>query len=357
MALKNTQGVTINTIAGHLGLSSGTVSYVLSGQAKKRKISDATALRVKQTADRLGYVPNQWARSLKNGKTGAVSLLFSDLMGGWAHRITQGITDIFQPQGYTPIISLYDRSEILTAGLGGIGKHQMDMILQRRDEGVLCHPTFAARADYIRLQRCGVPLVFIGSVFDDMAGLENVSTVTWDCKSAAETAMQHLIDIGKKRIAFFGVRHDLHSDAIRYEAYKKILNDSDLHLNDNWILWGPPYRFIKEEVVELMRPLFCRCAEKPDAIFAINDAVAIGIMEVLNSMGISVPDDVAVIGMGNLDIARHEFINLSTVREPIEEIGRCAAETFFDILSKPDQAPFHRKICCNELKMRKTTSK
>lgn len=92
MAAKNAR-ITIKKIAEYLGVSSGTVSYVLSGQAKKRKISDATTVRVKEAANRLGYVPNQLARSLKTGSTGAVSLIFLDLMGGLAHRIVQGMTE------------------------------------------------------------------------------------------------------------------------------------------------------------------------------------------------------------------------------------------------------------------------
>ena len=148
------------------------------------------------------------------------------------------------PLGYTPIISLYDRSEILTEGVGGIGEQQLNMILQRRDECVLCQPNYAARAEYIRLVRSGVPVVLFGSAFDDMSGLENISTVTWECGEAAELAVKHLISRGYKKIAFFGVRHGVDSDLDRFNAYEKTLKESGIAYDPSLVIWGPPYRLI-----------------------------------------------------------------------------------------------------------------
>lgn len=354
MATKKKQKVTITTIAKELGLSHVTVSNVLSGQAKKRNVADNTAKLVRKTANKMGYVPNRWARTLKNGKTGGVSLVFTGLRGDWAHCIMQGATEAFQPNGYTPIISLYDRSNVLSKGLGGMSSAQIDMILQRRDEGVICQPVDAAKQAYIEFLDSDIPVIFIGSVLDDMRGLEQVNSITWDCAPAAETAVSYLVATGHKKIAFCGVNSGVSSDQIRFQAYQKTILNAGLQIKEQWELWGPPYRFIKEEWINLLRPLFSSSNEKPDAIFAINDAVATGILGVLSSIGIRVPQDVALIGMGDLDMAKVDFISLTTVREPLEEIGKEAAILLLELTKAPSIGPVHKKIECNDLKIRKT---
>lgn len=345
---KAKQSVTINTIACHLGVSNCTVSHVLNGQDKKRKISKATALRVKRTANKLGYVPNQLARSLRRGKTGTVSLVFTDLIGGWAHEIVSGVYDVFQSLNNTPIISLYDRSRINTHGLGGIGRKQVESILQRRDEALLCQPVEAARGDYLKLIDAGVNVVFIGSILEDMVGLERVHSVTWDCGPAAETIMRHLISSGCRKIAFIGVKHGVDSDIIRFNAYRKCLAEAGLPVRDEWEIWSDSsYRFDRECAVSELRSIFDGEEEKPDAIFTINDSIAVTVLEAFRAMGIRGSEDIVVAGMGNLAVTRFSPGNLVTVTEPLFQIGQVAAETFLELNEHDSLTSVHKKISCN----------
>ena len=343
--------VTITTIAKELGLSHVTISNVLSGQAKKRKVSDRTALKVRQTAKRLGYVPNHWARSLKRNKTGIISVLFPDLRLGWADTVMKGIMGVLGPTDYTPIISLHGQIPFLTHGDNGYQRKEIVSILQRRDEGVICHPINAALEDYLLLINAGIPVTFIGALPEDMTCLENVNSVTWDCEPAAKTAVQHLIQTGRQRIGFFGGRNGVQSDNIRYNAYVQALEEAGLEVNKKWITWGPTHA---QSVVEQMESMFFGAKERPDAFFALNDAGAMTLLNILGSLDLRVPEDVAVIGMGDLPIARHHTTNLTTMHEPLEEMGREAVKVVLTQIEKSDRTPIHRKISCKELKIRQT---
>ena len=349
----DTKKVTIHSIAENLGVSAGTVSYVLSGQGRKRNVAKKTIAKVNAAAKKLNYSPNFWARSLAQSRTGIVSVMFSDLKGDWAHRAMAGILKVFRPKNYIPVISLYERS-FLTEDVEGIGTSEVDLMLQRRDEGLICQPIPPARDEYVRLASNGMKLVLIGSQLEDMAGLENVSSVTWDCGLAVKALVQHLIRSGRKRIAFFGSRHGVNSDITRFEAYKETLEEAGLEVRDEWVKWGLGYKFAEEASLEL-KSLLVDNREKPDAIFAINDAVALGIMQLLSGLNIKTPDDIALTGMGNLYLGGFPLVGLTTVKEPIERMGHASAEMMIELFDNPQKGPIHRKIECNELIIRKTT--
>jgi len=349
MIVKNPQKVTIRTIAKHLGLSHQTVSNVLSGQAKKRKVSDVTALKVKKAADKLGYMPNHWARSLQSSKTGVVSVLFNGLHLDWAERIMNSIEGALEKSGYLATIAIYGRLPMYANVSRKTEERKIESILQRRDEGVICQPSPYTKKGYELLQKWQLPTVFIGSVLDDMSGLEKVSSVTWDCGPAVKTAVRHLVKTGRRRIAFVGGRHGVQSDAVRFSAFQEAMNEAGLPVKPEWIMWDP----LKGPITEnLLKPMFVYKDECPDAIFAINDSFAAFIVEFLISLGMKSPDDVAIVGMGDLRIT-HAY-GITTMKEPLEEIGRGAAEVMLEILENSNKAPIHRKIDCNELVVRRT---
>jgi len=188
--LKNRNGksVTIVDIAKDLGISHGTVGYVLSGQAKKRGVAEQTSRRVKEAAKRMGYVPHHWARTLRKKRTGMVSILFPSLEMSWAARAMIGIEKTFMPKGYTPVITLYGawiKDDRLVDFNSRIDHAKIEMILQRRDEGIICQPNHRVREGYVLINEQHVPMVFIGSLMNNMEGLENVNSVIWDCRPAA----------------------------------------------------------------------------------------------------------------------------------------------------------------------------
>ena len=348
MAVKRSKNVTMSTIAEHLNLSTGTVSYVLSGQAEKRKVSPKTASKVQAVARKLGYIPNQSARSLQGQKTGIVSLLFPDLQMDWAHRITRGIIQQLCPKGFLPIIVPYGFHTAMEDVMGEMEHREIYAILERRDEGVICQPTANSQDDLSMLAEQRLPMVFLGSVLEDMTGLEDVSTVTWNCEPAVVTAVNHLIRSGRKRIGFIGARHGMIADIERFNAYLRTLEQAGLETNFKWIFRGGVFTLPSLEIIETT----FLDSEKPDAFFALNDAAAIHLLKILNEIGIRVPDDVAIVGMGDLPVS--EAYGITTMSEPLDELGRRSADVLMQLLEDPDLEPVHYGIDSNVIKVRRT---
>jgi len=349
VAVKSGNTVTIKTVAEHLGVSHQTVSHVLSGNAKKRGVAEITTLRVQKKAKELGYVPNLWARNLQKTRTGIVSILFDGLRQNWAERVLISAEEVLEKSGYVTMIAVYGRLPMDIKISRDTEQRKIEAILQRRDEGVICQPSPHTKKGYLLLNEQQTPLVFMGSILEDMTGLENISSVTWDCGPAAKAIVRYLAKSGRRRIAFVGGQHGVHSDAIRFEAFKEAMDEVGLPVRPEWVIWDPMTSTWTEEMI---RPLFVDPREKPDAIFAINDTFATFILEAARRLGIKVPDDVAITGMGNLTIAAG--CGMTTVREPLEEIGQNAAEVMLELLKDPAQAPIHRKISSEEVFVRNT---
>lgn len=353
MALRKQKTVTVTAIAKEVGLSAGAVSFVLSGQAKKRGISDNTADIVRRAAIRMGYVPNYWAQSLQSSRTGLISILFDSLEMNWAGRIMDGVTEVLSEGSHTPVLGLYYKMPLLERDITGIKHREILGALKRRDEGIVCTPRMQVREDYKVILNHGLPLVFIGATLNDMSGLDRASSVSWDCGPAAKKVVQHLIKSGRKKIAFVGAHHGVVSDQTRFDAYKSALQEAGIPFNEKWVVWGPAYASVS---IEDIKTLFEDESDKPDAIFAINDSVAITLLEMLDFLGINVPSDVSLAGMGDLSITRVKNVGITTVNEPLEEIGSKAARLLLNLAENPAMKPVHLKIVGEDLKIRRTTN-
>jgi len=349
--VRNKKTVSILTVAKESGYSKTTVGNVLSGQAKKCGVADTTAEKVREVAKRLGYVPNHMARSLRQKRTGIISVLFTTLKMGWAEKALQGIEEVLRQHHYSTVILCHSQDYLRDTSGDDSSCDKVFSILQRRDEGVIFQPSPKNKKDYLELESSLIPTVFMGSLLNDMRGLEQLSSAVWDCGPAAETAVQYLIDTGRKRIGFVGSQHGVQSDTIRYDSYCNVLQEAGIEIHPDWVLWGKPY---SPPSVEEFKTVLCGNSQRPDAFFVINDLQAVNTLDILDTLGLKVPDDVAVIGMGDLDVCGLHSINLTTMREPIEEIGSVSAETVLELITHQNREPIHRKVPCNEIRIRGT---
>ncbi len=347
MSTTTSQPVTLEEIARQAGVSRSTVSIVLRGQEKERKISKTTITRVRHAAKELNYVPNHMARSLRLQRSGMIGVVVSNLRADWAESIMGGMLEVFRPSGYTPFVAIHRFDAELA-------HKELVSCLQRRDEGIICQPMPAEAELYALIRRSGVPLIFLG---DRPADLPEVNFVGWDSTAAARIAVEHLVQTGRKRIAFVGVDYPMEMTRGRFRAYLDVLSEADLSPKDEWIVNAPigwsPERILDWSLGRLLAP----GREHPDAIFALNDGIALLLLDALDARGIRVPEDLALIGMGDLPMTGHRGIGLSTVKEPCEEMGRQAAQVMLDLIANPTKAPIHRLIPGQELKVRKTTQR
>lgn len=317
----------------------------MRGQAERQRISAETAERVHAAAREMGYVPNVMARALRRQRSHSIGVLMMNLQFGWAESVIESMNEVLGESDYTPFIAIHQmvpqraRKEVLSC-------------LERRDEGVIYQPVPGETESYSRLQRAGVPVIFLGDRPEDVP---DVSFVGWDSGPAARTAVQHLIETGRKRIGYLGVDYPLEMTRARYAAYEAALREAGLDPDDRWIAKAPldwrGERFLNQSVDRMFAP----GCDPPDAIFAGSDALALTVLEFLHDRGLRVPDDVAVMGMGDLPMARHSTVSLSTMKEPTEGIGRQAAQLMLDLIADRGKGPVHRLIRCDELKARRTT--
>jgi DNA-binding LacI/PurR family transcriptional regulator len=340
--------ITITDVAKHVNVSPSTVSYVINNKAREKKISSKTESLVKKALKELGYTPNLWARGLQRKSTRVISVLLGNLKHNWAEEMVLGVEDFLSNTDYNYFIGVHhwdpDRE-----------KSEMDMVLQRRDEGVICLPVFNSAKVYRDLVGKGVPVVLLETV----KGLSEVSFVSWDGSQGARAITEHLVSTGRKRIAYLGVHQGTVETEAKYRAYCDVLIESGLELNNKFIkkLYIPRDKKkqlgIFEEAVDSM----FEDGEKPDAIFFLNDGLAIQGYKYLLSQGVKIPDDVAITGMGDLSICDEFGLGITTVKEPIREVGKLAAEVLFQHITTGNLEQIVKSVPSSELIIRKSTQK
>ena len=337
--------VTAEELAQRLGLSRATVSIVLRGDAARRKISANTTQRVLDAAKKFNYVPNQAARMLRRQRTDVIGVIFPNFRLDWAERVMEGMLDVLRDTRYSPFVATHRfstqlfRKEVLAA-------------LQRRDDALICYPLPGMNDLYRQIHSLGIPLVFLG---DRPSDVDDESWVIWDAGAAAATAVQHLVEQKRKRIGFLGLDYPMKMSEARFEAYRRVLKSADLPINPKWV-FKPASTSTLEQIVEPgLAQMFDGSGPHPDALFVLNDGIALPMLESLQRRGIRVPEDVAVISMGDLPLTGHRAIGLSTMREPVEDLGRGAAEVALKLIADPKIGPVQRILSCEELHGRRTT--
>lgn len=196
MSDKNAGKVTSVTIAKEAGVAQTTVSFVLNGKAKERGISDATARRVQEIAERLNYSPNRLASSLRRQRSGIIGVLLGSFQHSWAKDVVMGMQSVFDAQNYVPFFTMHYHDVEKE-------REEIQKLLDHRVEAIISYPNDNPNDNYSLILQQNVPLVLLGDTVQEMPG---ISYVAWDIESAVRLAMHHLIDTGRRRIAFFGWR-------------------------------------------------------------------------------------------------------------------------------------------------------
>lgn len=337
--------VTAEKLAKKLGLSRATVSIVLRGDAVRRKISPGTTRRVLDAAREHNYIPNQAARTLRRQRTDIVGVILPDFRLDWAEQVMDGMLAVFDDSPYSPFVAIHRfdpalfRKEALSA-------------VQRRDDALICYPLPGMNDVYEQITAMGIPLVFIG---DRPLDVDQASWVIWDAGAAAAAAVKHLVDLGCRRIGFLGMDFPMTMSQARFEAYRSVLKQARLPIDEKLISLPPSTASLGDIVESGLDQMFNGPGEKPDGLFVLNDGSALPALDSLRRRGIRVPGDVRVVSMGDVPLAGHSAIGLSTMREPLAEMGRVAAEEALKLIAGPKQTFIQRVIQSNELQQRRTT--
>jgi LacI family transcriptional regulator len=320
--------VTLEEIARLAGVSRSTVSRVVNGD---RRVSDDARARVQDVIQRHNYHPNAAARSLASRRTRVLGLLVSKAVGSlftdpFYPILIRGTADGCNTAGYT-LAMLMDTSDDGRA----VDLLDQRVIRGRHVDGLIlaCH----AVDDPIvpRLQADRIPFVLVGR----HPGAA-VSFVDIDSRGAAQEAVAHLLGHGYRRIAMICGPPNLIAAIDRHAGYVTAMQEAAVPPDPRRVLFAD---FTQRGGHDAMRTLLADPARVPEAVFAASDAMAIGAAIAIQEAGLRVPDDIAVMGFDGLTVGANMRPPLSTVTQPVADLGREAVRMLLAAIDAPDLAP------------------
>ena len=306
-------------VATAAGVSRSLVSYVLNGTTTI-SIPDGTRQRILDAVDRLEYIPDRTARSLKLGKTYTIAGIIPDITNPFYPAFVRGIQDVARSHNYSVITYNTDyRMDEETLFLEWVRQGLVDGVI-----GNLFHHDIEALRPYVER---GIAIVRM------TAGPEAVPDLPIDCvyvdnHQAARTAVNYLVQQGHWRIAMIaGQVSEIREQ--RVQGYREALAEHHLAL-DEILMRGTD--FTERGGYEAMQELL-RSELLPSAVFAANDLLAIGAMRAIREAGLTIPGDIALVGLDDIPAARLVNPALTTVTQFTEELGQQAAQMLFERLN------------------------
>jgi LacI family transcriptional regulator len=323
--------VRMKDIAADLGVSLMTVS---KGLRNESDIGEATRQRVLKRAKELGYLPNVNARSLATGKSCLVGLVVPDLLHPFFADVAHGLSMALRQEGYFLIVTSSEEDPELE-------EREIEQLLGRRLDALVIASVRANAKSYARIAAQGIPYILIDRRFPGDAGY----FVGCDDTQIGFLATQHLIEIGCKRIAHIrGPKNSTGNG--RYKGYKKALSQYGMPLNDQYVVDGRLADVDGQPSGAAATALLLKLRSKPDGIFCFNDPLALGALNMLLQRKILVPEEVALIGCGNIHYDESFRVPLSSIDQQSHQIGKCAAALALDLIRSKDRG-LSREILCN----------
>ncbi|MEU4192026.1 LacI family DNA-binding transcriptional regulator [Kribbella sp. NPDC026611] len=299
-----TRRVTIAQVAAEAGVSAMTVSNVVNGRSGA---SEQTRRRVLKVAERLGYVPNLAGRSLKSGRTGLIGVLTLDLTTQYALEIVRGISDELAEAEYEVLISASYQDATREQ------ERVARLVVGVADGVVLVAPRLEdSTLDLLRSATCPVIVV------DPRRFQVDLPRIVVDNYGGMRQATDHLLSLGHERIAYLGGDPDFDSSASRRQGFL-----------DSMRLAGKPVDETLLRECDFTYQAGLRAAREvlaagPTAIVAGADLIAVGAVDAVRAAGGNVPSDVSVVGFDDLPRAAESFPSLTTVRQPLHDMGQLA---------------------------------
>jgi len=343
--------VTIRDVAKESGFSSTTVSIVLNNAPLSRYIPAVTKKRIERAAKKLGYRPNQFARSLRSKRSHTVGVMVADMTDPYCTLVLRGIENTLYQSSYLPILTDVhnERSRF---------ERYLEMLLDRRIEGliVLANWLFLDINLLGDLEKSSIPIAIIGCELKT----ESMSSVIVDNEVGGYLSLEHLHSLGHRKIAFIRGPKALTDSAPRWRGIRNCAKSYGLELDSHLILDLPESRDpissfeagqkLTEDIIKQKRPF--------TALLAFDDMTAFGAIRALNRAGLRVPEHCSVIGFDDVAPSALCTPSVTTVRQPMEIMGASAVGIVLEginaVLEKRGVAAAHRKVA-PELVVREST--
>jgi DNA-binding LacI/PurR family transcriptional regulator len=306
--------VTLHELAKATGYSVSTVSRALTDSS--HPVNDATRERILALANQLGYRPNMTARGLKMDRSFTIGLIVYNIASPFTPILIRGIQEYLKQRDYFSIIISTDWDPELES-------EAVHQLISRSIDGIIFVESWRDEPN-VTLDLANKPYVFVYRLFNGTYA----NSVLVDDRFGARLAVEHLVQLGHRRIGFISGPQDWNSSIDRLAGYQDVLAENGIQFDPalvhegNWEVQSG-YSAAKK---------FLDLPERPTAIFAGNDFMALGAIYAFQDAGLSVPGDIAVVGYDDRDVANFSKPTITTVRSPSFEMGKLAAQLILNRL-------------------------
>lgn len=316
---KTTKEVTIVDVAEEAGVSYSTVSRVVNN---KSYVKSETRAKVMQAMTRLGYQANIQARSLAGGRSNVIGLLVVDLTTEYMGAIIHAVDDILAANQYELMLFTTHRRKTKESAY-------VNMMAHGFADGLLIVLPREPEAYLWSLHQRDFPYVLI----DQIGIAETDLSVTAANIHGGYEATRHLIALGHRRIGIITGWMDMVAARHRLDGYRAALADYNIPYDECLVFEGD---FLQSSGFHGANHLL-DLPQPPTALFASNDVTAMGVLDAVRMRGLSVPDDISVVGFDDIPMAAISIPKLTTVSQPLTEMGKRAAQMLIDLIQKPEE--------------------
>jgi DNA-binding LacI/PurR family transcriptional regulator len=333
MAVKR---ASIKDIARLANVSHSTVSRALSCHPS---ISAKTAERIRRIAQETGYRASAAARSLVTQRTGTIGVVVTTIADPFAAEVVRGIEDAANEHNYC----------ILLANSNADAEREMKVVRtleERRVEGIVVTSSRLGSVYATALSETRVPIVLL----NNQHASEFLHSVMIANVEASREAVRHLVALDHKRIAYIGDRYGCQSDSERFAGYRAALDEADIAFRPEYVVHGDGKPDGGEAAINTLLDL----SDPPSAVFCYNDMTALGALRTTRARGLRVPDNLSLVGFDDLFISQYTDPPLTTIRQPMDDMGRKAVETLLTLFRGSTSVDSIQ--VCGELVVRQSTA-
>ncbi|MBK5246805.1 MAG: LacI family DNA-binding transcriptional regulator [Peptostreptococcaceae bacterium] len=304
----------IRHIAEKAGVSVATVSRVLN---HPEHVAPATKAKIESIIAETEYIPNWFARGLNLNKTGTIGLVIPNMLNPENMEIVKGAEDVAQQKDYISLLCNVENDAKKE-------NKYIDNLIKRRVDGILLISSLLSEKEVMAIIAQGIPVVHVG----ETTWNDSVPIVSIDSKDAAYKATTHFLETGVTKIGIlYGETPEVENNR-KIKGYEKALKEEKISVIKE-------YEIQVENTIEggyLGARKFMNLPNPPNAIFATSDLLAFGVMDAMKDGNISVPEQVAVIGFGNIRMSNLVEPKLTTVEKPLHKMGVVGARLLFDLI-------------------------
>lgn len=317
------KNLSIKDIAKIAGVVPSTVSLVLNGKAKERRISDALAEKIKKIAAEAGYNPNQVAVSLRTGSSKLLGLIIEDISNVFFARLAKAVEDEVNKHGYRVVFCSTENDSKK-------GNELINVLFQRKIDGYIIAPTEGMENKVAELLKLHQPVVLIDRYFPKLP----IPFAMTDNLAGGAEVLEYLLDKGYKNIGLvtsdFPVMHPQQREA----AYNSTLKKYGIDIKSGYV-YKVPYQSLQQEAKDLIADFLKRTPEL-DAVFFTTNYLGIAGLESIKELGLRIPEDLAVICFDDHDIFKLHNPTITAVEQDVESIAKNAINLLMQQFKKED---------------------